>query len=62
MPYIKVEIIIYKSLGYSAHKDQIIVGNHYGGNTIKKESVIELFKRMVNVFRYYNRVVRKGIQ
>lgn len=59
MPYIKVSITIYKSLGYSAHKDEIIVGDHKGV-TITKAPVIELFKRMVNVFRYYNRVVRKG--
>jgi len=59
MAYIKVTVIIYKTLGYSAHNDEIIVGNHCV-ERITKESVIELFKRMVNIFRYYNRMLKRG--
>ena len=59
MAYIKVDITVYKTLGYSAHKDEVIVGSHCV-DQITKESVIELFKRMVNIFRYYNRMLKKG--
>ena len=57
MPYIKVSITIYKSLGYPSHRDQVIVGDHKG-EAITKDFVIELFKMMIGIFRYYNRVLR----
>jgi len=58
MPYIKVDILIYKDLGYPSHREHLIVGRHKG-STIKKAPVIELFKRMVNVFRYYNHLMKE---
>lgn len=58
MAYIKVEITVYKILGYSERKDQIIVGNHRV-NTITKGQVIDLFKRMVNIFRHFNRTLKE---
>ena len=57
MPYIKVSITVYKSLGYPSHREQIIVGDHEG-NAITKGFVVELFKKMVVIFRYYNRVLK----
>lgn len=57
MPYIKVAITVYKTLGYSSYRDQVIVGD-YKGNAITKESVTELFKTMIGIFRYYNRVLK----
>jgi len=59
MAYIKVEITISKILGCTSHTDEILVGN-YNADRITKEAVIELFKRMVNIFRYYNRMLKKG--
>lgn len=53
MPYIKIEILIYKSLGYPAEREQLIVGSH-GRQSITTDMVKDLFKKMVQVFRKYN--------
>lgn len=53
MPYIKVSITIYKSLGYPSLKKELIVGSHTKVS-ITKSMVIELFKKMVTIFRGYN--------
>jgi len=59
MAYIKVSIIIYKTLGgHSAHNDEVIVGSNRS-SLITKEFVTELFRKMVTIFRLYNRRVRK---
>lgn len=53
MPYIKVQITIYKFLGYPSLREEVIVGNHKK-EPITKLMVIELFKKMVAIFRKYN--------
>ena len=53
VPYIKINITIYKFLGYPSFKDELIVGTHTK-ELITKSMVIELFKKMVAVFRGYN--------
>lgn len=53
MPYIKVQITIYKFLGYPTLRKQVIVGNHKK-EPITKDMIVELFKKMVQVFKKYN--------
>lgn len=55
MPYIKVQVTIYKLLGYSTLKEEVIVGSHEK-ESITKPVAIELFKKMVAIFCRYNGV------